>query len=152
MADYVESGTFPQELVKEMAKLSINGADIPKEDGGLGLSNLDTGYLMYELARIDASVGTFFLLHCSAGIRCIYLNADPALKKKLLAETIPIKKVIANAITEPNSGSDVTSIQTKARKVEGGYRITGRKIWTGNGTFADYILVFARNMADKGSP
>lgn len=63
---------------------------------------------------------------------------------------MPLKKVMAWALTEPDNGSDASSIQTTAKKVDGGYSITGRKRWIGNATFADYILVWARNEAAGG--
>ena len=61
-----------------------------------------------------------------------------------------LKKVMAWALTEPDKGSDASSITTSAKKVEGGYIISGRKRWIGNATFADFILVWARNEAEEG--
>ena len=63
---------------------------------------------------------------------------------------MPLKKVMAWALTEPETGSDASSIQTTAKKVEGGYLLNGRKRWIGNATFADYIACWARNEADGG--
>ena len=59
-----------------------------------------------------------------------------------------LKKVLAWALTEPDTGSDASNIKTSAKKVEGGYLITGRKRWIGNATFADYITIWARNPSD----
>lgn len=58
-------------------------------------------------------------------------------------------KICAFALTEPDYGSDVTSMRTVAEPVEGGFLVTGKKRWIGNGTIADYICVWARNLADK---
>ena len=63
---------------------------------------------------------------------------------------MPLNKVIAWALTEPEIGSDASSITTSAKKVPGGYLICGRKRWIGNATFADFILVWARNEAEGG--
>jgi len=57
---------------------------------------------------------------------------------------------MAWALTEPETGSDASSIRTTAKKVEGGYLLNGRKRWIGNGTFADYIACWARNESDNG--
>jgi alkylation response protein AidB-like acyl-CoA dehydrogenase len=60
-----------------------------------------------------------------------------------------MKKFLAFALTEPDYGSDATSLKTTAQRVEGGYVINGKKRWIGIGTFADYIIVWARNSDDQ---
>jgi len=61
-----------------------------------------------------------------------------------------MKKNICFGLTEPNYGSDATSLKTSAKKVEGGYVLNGEKRWIGNATFADYIIIWARNV-DEGN-
>ena len=63
---------------------------------------------------------------------------------------MPLNKVLAWALTEPETGSDASNIRTTAKKVQGGYLLNGRKRWIGNATFADYICCWARNESDKG--
>ena len=118
--------------------------------GGLGLSVVDTGSILYELARGDASVATFFLLHHSLGNYTVVKLAQEDLRNRILADTLPLKKVLCWGLTEPDYGSDASSIKTVARKVDGGYRLSGRKRWIGNGTFADYCCIWARNEAEGG--
>jgi acyl-CoA oxidase len=65
-----------------------------------------------------------------------------------MKDCIPLNKVMAWALTEPENGSDASSIQTTATKVEGGYQLTGKKRWIGNATFSDYICVWAKNISD----
>lgn len=60
-------------------------------------------------------------------------------------------KIMAFGLTEPNNGSDATGLQTTAIKVKGGYEITGEKRWIGNGTFADYICIWAKNPLEKNN-
>lgn len=108
------------------------------------------GSVMFELAKADASLATFFLLHHSLGQYTAYKLAQPALREKIFKDTMPLKKVMAWALTEPETGSDASSIQTSAKKVKGGYLINGRKRWVGNATFADYIATWARNEAEGG--
>ena len=67
-----------------------------------------------------------------------------------MKDCIPLNKVLAWALTEPNTGSDASSIETVAVKTEGGYLLTGKKRWIGNATFSDYICVWARNQAEEG--
>ena len=80
----------------------------------------------------------------------MYKLAHPELRDKILADTMPLKKILAFALTEPETGSDASSIKTTAKKVEGGYILNGRKRWIGNGTFADYIACWARNESQEG--
>jgi len=114
------------------------------------MSCADVGAGMYELACKDASIATFFLLHHSLGNYTVYKLAQPSLRKKILDDTIPLKKVLAWALTEPDNGSDASSITTTATKVEGGYLLNGRKKWIGNATFSDYICIWARNKHEGG--
>ena len=67
MYDYVESSNFPHHLIPDIAKLGIVGADCSKEFGGKGMSCADVGSMMYELAKKDASLATFVLLHHFGG-------------------------------------------------------------------------------------
>jgi len=62
-----------------------------------------------------------------------------------MPECIALEKVLAWALTEPDNGSDASGLQTYAKKVDGGYLLTGQKRWIGNATFSDYICVWARN-------
>ena len=150
MLDYTESSHFPHHLIPEMAKLGVVGADCSKEVGGKGMSCPDVGAMFYELAKKDASLATFVLLHHSLGQYTVYKLAQPALREKIFKDTMPLNKVLAWALTEPDNGSDASGLQTTAKKVDGGYLISGRKRWIGNATFADYICCWARNEAEGG--
>jgi len=71
-------------------------------------------------------------------------------KKRILPDTIALNKMICFGLTEPTHGSDATGLLTTAKKTEGGFLLTGKKRWIGNATFADYIIVWARNV-DEGN-
>jgi acyl-CoA oxidase len=133
-----------------MAALGISGIDTPKSFGGKGLSTIDACACMYELARKDASIATFYLLHHSLGLYTVQKLASDELRDRIMKDCIPLKKVMAWALTEPANGSDASSIETTATKVEGGYQLTGKKRWIGNATFSDYICVWARNLDEGG--
>ncbi len=68
----------------------------------------------------------------------------------MLPDLIALNKLICFGLTEPDYGSDASSLKTTAKKVEGGYLVSGQKRWIGNGTFADYIVIWARNEAEGG--
>jgi acyl-CoA oxidase len=121
------------------------------EYGGPGFSNLEAGAIYYELAKVDASVGTFVLVHNAIGNNVVAALGDEQQKQRILSETIPMNKYICFGLTEPLYGSDATSLTTTATKVDGGFLLNGEKRWIGNATFADYIIVWARNPSAGGN-
>ena len=114
------------------------------------LNIVDTGSVFYELGRWDASVATFFIVTNCLGIAVIERCGGEEQKKRILPDCVLMKKNICFGLTEPNYGSDATSLKTSAKKVEGGYVLNGEKRWIGNATFADYIIIWARNV-DEGN-
>jgi len=66
-----------------------------------------------------------------------------------LPEAVKLNKILSFGLTEPNNGSDASGLTTHAVKVEGGYILNGQKRWIGNGTWADYLCIWARNDSDK---
>lgn len=155
------SSDFPFHLKPKLQALKINGGPI-KEFGGPGFTQLEYGAVLYELAKVDASFGTFYLVHNALGASVVDACGDDEQRARILKETINMDKVLCFGLTEPNYGSDASGLTTSATKVPGGYLINGQKRWIGNGTFADYIVVWARNpsennniqgfMVTKGSP
>lgn len=114
------------------------------------MSGMDAAAVCYEFAKIDASVGTFVILHNSIGMTVVDLLGNEEQRARILPDALALKKIISFALTEPDYGSDATSLRTTAKKVDGGYVINGQKRWIGNATFADYIIVWARNV-DEGN-
>lgn len=112
--------------------------------GAPGLSALFTGVTIMELCRIDASVGTFFLVHNSIGMDCVFQLGSQEQKDKFLPGGMTFEDVFCFGLTEPNYGSDASSLVTSAKKVEGGYLINGHKRWIGNASHAKYIVTWAR--------
>lgn len=136
------------EQIPRIRDLGIIGLHIKEEHGGLGLNPAEIGAVIYELSRVDASLTTFIMLHNFLGISVICQLGSDAQRTRILPDAISLKKILAFGLTEPDYGSDATSLQTKAKKVEGGYLINGSKRWIGNGTMADYIIVWALNEAE----
>ena len=147
--NFTERAEFPYHLIAEIKALGITGMDVPKNFGGQRLSTFDAVACMYELARKDASVATFWLLHHSLGLYTVQKLAQEELRTRILTQCIPLNKVLAWGLTEPEHGSNASGIQSSAKKVEGGYLLNGRKRWIGNATFSDYICVWARNEAEQ---
>jgi alkylation response protein AidB-like acyl-CoA dehydrogenase len=119
-----------------------------KEFGGPGLTGMEGGVLTYELAKADTSIGTFVLVQNSIGIAVVDLLGSDEQRKNILPDAVALKKILAFGLTEPDYGSDASSLKTSAKKVEGGYVINGKKRWIGNGTMADVIIVWAVNESE----
>jgi alkylation response protein AidB-like acyl-CoA dehydrogenase len=121
-----------------------------KEFGGPGLSQMDIGAFCYEMSKFDVSVATFINVHNCLGIAVVNHLGDEEQRARIIPDAIALKKILAFGLTEPEYGSDATSLKTTAKKVEGGYLLNGAKRWIGNATFADYIIVWARNEEEEG--
>lgn len=85
----------------------------------------------------------------SLGLSVIDRCGGEEQKRRILPNTIALRKFICFGLTEPTHGSDATGLLTTAKKTEGGFLITGKKRWIGNATFADYIIVWARNVDER---
>jgi len=102
------------------------------------------------------------MVHCGLGMSPINQCGSQEQREKILPECIKLNKICSFGLSEPDYGSDATSLKTEARNVEGGFVLNGRKRWIGNATFADYIIIWARNpqennniqgfLVTKGSP
>ena len=112
------------------------------------MTNLEVGSIAYTLARHDASISSFVLVHNSIGSCVVDALGDDEQKTRILGDTINMNKFICFGLTEPLYGSDATSLVTTDKKVDGGYLINGSKRWIGNATFAEYIVIWAKNLDD----
>ena len=90
------------------------------------------------------------MVHNAIGMQVINMLGSEEQRARILPDAIQFKKILAFGLTEPEYGSDASSLKTTATKVEGGYLLKGQKRWIGNGTFADYIIVWACNAAEEG--
>lgn len=160
MAEYWEKAEFPFHIVPKLADLAVAGGTI-KGFGCPGLSITGSAIATAEIARVDASCSTFILVHSSLAMLTIALCGSEAQKEKYLPSLAKLKTIACWALTEPDYGSDASSLKTTATKVAGGWVLNGQKRWIGNSTFADLLVIFARNtstnqingfIVKKGSP
>jgi glutaryl-CoA dehydrogenase len=144
MAGCWERAEFPFGLVPKVAGLGICG-DTIKGYGCAGLSAVASGLVAMELARGDGSVYTFFGAHSGFAMNSIAALGGEEQKEKWLPQMARMEKIGAFALTEPNHGSDAVLLETRARREDDEYVIDGEKRWIGNATFADVIVVWARD-------
>ncbi|KAM1749059.1 hypothetical protein ACFX15_009541 [Malus domestica] len=144
MAEYWEKAEFPFQIIPKLGALRIAGGTI-KGYGCPGLSITPNAFATAEIARVDASCSTFFLVHSSLAMLTIALCGSEAQKQKYLPSLAEFKTVACWGLTEPDYGSDASALRATATKVEGGWVLEGQKRWIGNSTFADILIIFARN-------
>ena len=145
---YWERAEFPFPLVQRFAELDIGGGTLPSAYGCQNMSIMACGVAVVELARVDGSMSTFYLVHSFLAALTIGMLGTEAQKREWLPQMAKFGKIGAWALTEPSNGSDASSLTTTATKVPNGWRLQGRKRWIGNATFADVVIVWARSSVD----
>lgn len=143
---HVEETSFPTWIVDKFRAIKINGLNI-KDFGSPALNTCESGAIIYELAKRDGSIATFFLVHNAIGMAVVDKLGDEEQRKRILVPAMNFDKVLCFGLTEPLNGSDASGLKTTATKVEGGYKINGQKRWIGNATMGD-VIVWAQNSAD----
>jgi alkylation response protein AidB-like acyl-CoA dehydrogenase len=134
----------PFDTLEKLSEMGFMGLCVPEEYGGAGLDFLSYCLLIEELSRADAGVGVTLAVHTSAGTLPILLFGTQQQKAKWVPPLARGEKIGSFALTEPTTGSDAAAIETRAEKVEGGYRVSGHKQWITNGRIAGATILFAR--------
>ncbi len=142
--DYWERAEFPFELVPKLAALGVAGTTIDGY-GCPAMSRAAAGIVSRELARADGSLNTFFGVHSGLAMGSIALLGSDEQKTRWLPPMARLELIGAFALTEPEHGSDSVSLETEARRDGDGYVLNGAKRWIGNASFADLVIVWARD-------
>jgi glutaryl-CoA dehydrogenase len=143
--EYWTRARFPRELIPAMADLGIAGAQYSGY-GCPGLSALTDGMIAMELARGDPSIATFMGVHGGLAMGSIYLCGSEEQKERWLPEMARMQRIGAFGLTEPDHGSDVArGLRTTARRDGDSWVLDGSKKWIGNGSFADLVIIWARD-------
>ena len=143
-ADLDREDRVPFGTLEKLSEMGFMGLCVPEEYGGAGLDFLSYCLLIEELSRADAGVGVTLAVHTSAGTLPILMFGTEEQKGKWVPPLARGAKVGSFALTEPTTGSDAAAIETRAEKVEGGYRVSGHKQWITNGRIAGTTILFAR--------
>jgi acyl-CoA dehydrogenase len=140
-----ETGRFPEEFVSAMADGGWLGVAMPEEFGGSGLGLTEAAIVMQTVAQSGAAFTGASAVHLNIfGLMPIVKFGTEEQKRRHLPRTISGQDKACFAVTEPNSGLDTASLETRAEKHGNGYRINGRKIWTTMAQRANKILLIAR--------
>jgi alkylation response protein AidB-like acyl-CoA dehydrogenase len=135
---------FPAETFEKLAEMGFMGLCVPEEYGGTGADFLSYVLALEEISRADAGVGVTLAVHTSAGTLPILMYGDEDQRSRWVPDLARGAKIGCFALTEPEAGSDAAAIQAQAERVDGGYRLSGRKQWVTNGRVAGAMVAFAR--------
>ncbi len=149
VAQHYRDGTFPMELVPELAQLGVFGPAI-KGHGCAGLGSVAAGLIMQELERGDSGLRTFASVQGSLAMMAIDLFGSEEQKSRWLPAMAQGTKLGCFGLTEPDFGSNPGGLRCRARKTADGYRLSGTKKWIGNGTIADVAVVWAKVEGEAG--
>jgi len=148
-----EKGVFPLHLVRRMGELGFLAGPIEPEYGGSAMDYISYALICEELGRADSSVRGFLTVHTSLVSLCIRDWGSEQQKRRYLPRLATGEWIGCYALTEPNAGSDVASMETIAREEADSYVLNGEKIWITNGPSAQLAIVFAsrdRSARHKG--
>ena len=146
---HIEDSSWPEFIFQELKAVGINGLQT-KDFGGPGLSTIEAGAVIFEIAKIDGSVAMSFLVQNCLGIAVVDALGDDDQRARLLPSLIHLEKFICFGLSEPSGGSNASDPLTVARKAPGGFILNGHKRWMGQGTYADYNIIWAKNIDDGG--
>ncbi len=135
---------FHREIMTEMGSMGFLGSTIPEEYGGAGLNYVAYGLIAREVERVDSGYRSAMSVQSSLVMHPINAYGSEEQKKKYLPKLASGELVGCFGLTEPNHGSDPGSMETRAKKVDGGYIVHGNKMWITNSPIADVFIVWAK--------
>ena len=147
--DYAERAEFPQQIVKQMGDLGCFGPTVPVEYGGGGLDYISYGLMMQELERGDSGVRSTASVQGSLVMFPIYAYGNVAQRHKYLPKLASGEWLGCFGLTEPNHGSDPSSMLTNIKNAGDHVILNGAKMWISNAPFSQVAVVWARNEQDE---
>ncbi len=150
-AEIDRSNKFPRELWPQLGELGLLGITVEQEWGGAGMGYLAHCVAMEEISRASAAIGLSYGAHSNLCVNQLRRNGSDEQKKRYLPKLISGEHVGALAMSEPNAGSDVVSMRTRADKSGDRYILNGTKMWITNGPLADTMVVYAKTDPTAGS-
>jgi glutaryl-CoA dehydrogenase len=136
--------TFDLAIFREMGEMGMLGSTIPEEYGAAGLNHVCYGLIARELERVDSGYRSAMSVQSSLVMYPIFTYGTEEQRQKYLPELAAGDLIGCFGLTEPNHGSDPGSMETRATKVDGGWRLHGTKMWITNSSIADVFIVWAK--------
>ena len=145
-----EKETVDPGIFREMGQMGLLGTTIPEEYGGLGAGYVSYGVVAREIERVDSGYRSMMSVQSSLVMYPIYAYGTEEQRQKYLPGLASGELIGCFGLTEPDAGSDPAGMKTRAVKTEGGYRLTGTKMWISNSPIADVFVVWAKSEAHDG--
>jgi isovaleryl-CoA dehydrogenase len=142
---------FPRALWPKLGELGLLGITVSEEHGGAGLGYLAHCVAMEEISRASASVGLSYGAHSNLCVNQLFRHGTDAQRQRYLPRLLSGEHVGALAMSEPNAGSDVVGMQTRAVRKGDAFVLNGSKMWITNGPDADVTIVYAKSGQGEGS-
>jgi len=139
-----EAHAFPRELFGQLAGMGLFGMRYPEDVGGSGMQLTEFCLALEEIARGSMSLAGCAAMQSLMGTKFLHMLGSGEVLERLFKPALKGERIGAICMTEPDAGSDLDSIATQARKVDGGYVLNGRKTWVTSAPVADFFTVFAR--------
>jgi glutaryl-CoA dehydrogenase len=140
---------FDRNIMNQMGEMGFLGSTIPEEYGGAGLSYVAYGLIAREVERVDSGYRSAMSVQSSLVMHPINAYGTEEQRQKYLPKLATGELVGCFGLTEPNHGSDPGSMETRAKKVDGGWSLHGSKTWITNSSIADVFIVWAKDTADE---
>lgn len=144
-----EAHAFPRELFGELARMGLYGMRYPEDVGGSGMQLSEFCIAIEEIARGSMSLAGCAAMQSLMGTKFLHMLGNADILERLFRPALRGEKIGALCMTEPNAGSDLEGIATRARKTDGGYVLDGQKTWVTSAPVADFFTVFARAGEEK---
>lgn len=135
---------FDPTIMRELGQLGLLGATLPEQYGGSAISEVGYGLIAREVERVDSGYRSAMSVQSSLVMYPIYAFGTEQMRQKYLPKLATGEWIGCFGLTEPDAGSDPASMQTRASKVEDGYRLQGSKMWITNSPLADVFVVWAK--------
>lgn len=147
---FADEHTDP-DIFREMGALGLLGPTIPAEYGGVGVGYVSYGLVAREVERVDSGYRSMMSVQSSLVMYPIHAYGSQEQRRKYLPKLASGEYIGCFGLTEPDAGSDPGGMTTRARKVDGGYVISGAKTWISNAPIADVFVVWAKSDAHGGA-
>jgi alkylation response protein AidB-like acyl-CoA dehydrogenase len=152
-AEHDRTGEFPIDTIRKAGELGFMGVEVPEAYGGAGLDTIGYALMMEEVSAADASHGTIISVNNSLYCNGILKYGTEAQKQRYVVPIASGEEIGAYALTEPQSGSDASNMNTRAVLSDDGthYVINGKKSWITSGPVARYLVLFAKTDPSAGA-
>jgi butyryl-CoA dehydrogenase len=139
-----ETESFPRHIFRRWGELGLLGVRYPEADGGAGFDKIADCIVREELSRVCQAFASSWSAHSHLALWPIWRVGTPEQKTRFFRPGMKGERIAGFALSEPDGGSDIRSLRTAARKVEGGYRLKGSKLYITNAPMGDFLMLAAR--------